>query len=56
MEVDLILKIHNSIYRERAFLEENPDQITIIKFYAPWCRACKGLEPKYVQISKDLNT
>lgn len=54
MEVDLILKIHNSIYRERAFLEENPDQITIIKFYAPWCRACKGLEPKYVQISKDL--
>lgn len=38
---------------KRKFLAENPDQITIIKFYAPWCRACKGLEPKYVQISQD---
>lgn len=25
----------------------------IIKFYAPWCRACKSVEPKFVQISKD---
>mmetsp|Transcript_22827 Transcript_22827/g.28002 ORF Transcript_22827/g.28002 Transcript_22827/m.28002 type:complete len:635 (+) Transcript_22827:221-2125(+) len=36
-----------------AFLENNPDSIMIIKFYAPWCRACKGLEPKFKQISKD---
>jgi len=25
----------------------------VIKFYAPWCRACKSVEPKFVQISKD---
>lgn len=36
-----------------ALLAANPDKIIIMKFYAPWCRACKGLEPKFVQISKD---
>jgi len=25
----------------------------IIKFFAPWCRACKGLEPKYLQMAQD---
>lgn len=36
-----------------ALLNANPDKIIILKFFAPWCRACKGLEPKYIQISKD---
>lgn len=36
-----------------AFIEQNPDKVIVIKFYAPWCRACKGLEPKFIQISKD---
>lgn len=36
-----------------ALLEQNPDKIIIVKFFAPWCRACKGLEPKFVQIAKD---
>lgn len=36
-----------------AFLAANPDKITIIKFFAPWCRACKGLEPRYIQVKKD---
>ncbi len=34
-------------------MASNPDQIIIIKFYAPWCRACKGLEPKFIQIAKE---
>jgi len=25
----------------------------VVKFYAPWCRACKSVEPKFIQISKD---
>eukprot|EP00557_Chaetoceros_sp_GSL56_P008069 CAMPEP_0176494004 /NCGR_PEP_ID=MMETSP0200_2-20121128/9853_1 /TAXON_ID=947934 /ORGANISM="Chaetoceros sp., Strain GSL56" /LENGTH=571 /DNA_ID=CAMNT_0017891709 /DNA_START=534 /DNA_END=2249 /DNA_ORIENTATION=+ len=36
-----------------ALLEQNPGKIIIMKFFAPWCRACKGLEPKFVQIAKD---
>jgi len=36
-----------------ALLAANPGKIVIMKFYAPWCRACKGLEPKFIQISKD---
>jgi len=36
-----------------AWLNANPDKLMVIKFYAPWCRACKSVEPKFVQISKD---
>ena len=43
----------HSLYFYRAFLEANPDKLIVLKFYAPWCRACKGLEPKFLQISKD---
>lgn len=25
----------------------------VMKLYAPWCRACKSVEPKFIQISKD---
>ena len=25
----------------------------VMKFYAPWCRACKSVEPKFLAISKD---
>ena len=34
-------------------LAKYPDKIVIVKFFAPWCRACKGLEQKFIQISKD---
>jgi len=36
-----------------ALLAANPGKIIVLKFYAPWCRTCKGLEPKFVQVSKD---
>jgi len=36
-----------------AWLKANPDKLMVIKFYAPWCRACKSVELKFVQISKD---
>jgi thiol-disulfide isomerase/thioredoxin len=37
----------------RALLEANQDKIVVIKFFAPWCRACKAVEPKYIQITRD---
>lgn len=36
-----------------AFLAAHPNEVVVLKFYAPWCRACKGLEPKFIQIRKD---
>jgi len=47
--------IYNLVTKEDhlALLAAHPGKIVIMKFYAPWCRACKGLEPKFIQISKD---
>lgn len=27
------------------------DDLIVVKFFAPWCRACRGLEPKYKRLS-----
>lgn len=29
------------------------DKIVVLKLFAPWCRACKGLAPKFIMLSKD---
>jgi len=36
-----------------ALLATHPGKIIIIKAHAPWCRTCKRLEPKFIQLSKD---
>lgn len=33
-----------------AFLKANQDKLVVIKVYAPWCKACAGLAPKYLQL------
>lgn len=34
------------------YAEQN-QQLVILKVFAPWCRACKGLESKFLQISRE---
>lgn len=29
------------------------DKLVILKVFAPWCRACKGLEPKFLKMSTE---
>mmetsp|Transcript_13860 Transcript_13860/g.22967 ORF Transcript_13860/g.22967 Transcript_13860/m.22967 type:complete len:242 (+) Transcript_13860:113-838(+) len=33
---------------------EEKDQLVVVRFYAPWCRACKAVSPSYSKFSKDL--
>lgn len=33
-----------------ALLAANPEKLVVLKVFAPWCRACKGLEPKFLKI------
>mmetsp|Transcript_11549 Transcript_11549/g.17229 ORF Transcript_11549/g.17229 Transcript_11549/m.17229 type:complete len:634 (-) Transcript_11549:243-2144(-) len=44
--------VHNLADSAQFFqaLEET-DGLVVIKFFAPWCRACRGLEPKYKRLS-----
>ena len=37
----------------RALLEHHKDDIIVLKVFAPWCKACKGLEPKFHALVKD---
>jgi len=56
---DVPILMQNGIYdlqtkeAHLALLESNPEKIVVMKFYAPWCRACKGLEPKFQKVSQD---
>ena len=45
----------NSKDEHQAFLQANKDKLVVMKIYAPWCRACKGLEPKFIQVAHDPN-
>eukprot|EP00977_Amphora_coffeiformis_P008960 scaffold2030_cov131-Amphora_coffeaeformis.AAC.2 len=49
---DGIYRINNK-EEHQAFLQENKDKLVIFKVFAPWCRACKGLEPKFIQIAHE---
>ncbi|KAG7354865.1 cyclic nucleotide-binding protein [Nitzschia inconspicua] len=37
----------------KALLETHKDKLIILKVFAPWCKACKGLEPKFNAIVRD---
>jgi calmodulin len=36
-----------------SFLAEHPDDLVVLKVYAPWCRACKALSPKFASLARD---
>lgn len=37
----------------KALLEHNPDKLIVLKVFAPWCKACKGLAPKFQGLVRD---
>jgi calmodulin len=45
--------LYLNIQHRRAFLAANPNNLVICKVFAPWCRACKTVEPKFAAIAKD---
>ena len=36
----------------RQYVVQPPDTITVVRFYAPWCRACKAVQPKFQRLSR----
>lgn len=37
----------------KAVLEHNKDKLIVLKVFAPWCKACKGLAPKFQGLVRD---
>eukprot|EP00536_Pseudo-nitzschia_multiseries_P001357 jgi/Psemu1/250452/estExt_Genewise1Plus.C_170124 len=49
---DGVWKITNEA-EYRAVLENNKDKLIVLKVFAPWCKACKGLAPKFQRLVND---
>jgi len=37
----------------KAVLADNKDKLIVLKVFAPWCKACKGLAPKFQSLVRD---
>ena len=37
----------------RTLIQSNPDKLVIVKFYASYCKACRALAPKFLEVKND---
>lgn len=48
-----VYKIHSKLQYKNFMKSVAKNRIVVLKIFAPWCRACKALAPKFSQISHD---
>lgn len=37
----------------RAIVQDKMDRLTVFRYYAPWCRACKKIAPRFDKMARD---
>jgi len=42
----------SSLSEYKTTVVDEPDRITVVRFYAPWCRACKAVKSKFHRLSR----
>lgn len=45
-----------SLQDYKKIVVQEPEKITVVRFYAPWCRACKAVKSKYVRLSRQYSS
>lgn len=48
---NLILATSEDMLKETVMKGEQAKQLVAVKFFAPWCQACKALYPKWMQLA-----
>jgi len=45
-----------SLQDYKKIVVQEPEKITVVRFYAPWCRACKAVKAKYYRLSRQYSS
>lgn len=47
------VKLIDGVEEYLQTLRDNHDSLVVLKIFAPWCRSCRGLQPKVARLARE---